>query len=69
MSLKEAMDTWKTIDQVPQRFVHQKKESQKKENVIGKITDSIYDFIWGRNDKVLVEPSINAIEIPEEYRK
>ena len=65
MSLEEAMATWKTIDQVPARFDNNQAKEQKKASII----DKIYDLIWGRKDKVLVEPSSNAIEIPEQYRK
>ena len=66
MSLEEAMNTWKTIDQVPARFVN---HSTKKKTIsfLGKITDKIYNLIWGRKDHSLVEPSSNAIEIPEQY--
>ena len=64
MSLSEAMETWKTIDQVPARFIHTHSKD-KKENIV----DKLYDLVWGRNDKVLAEPSSNAIEIPEQYRK
>ena len=69
MSLEEAMDTWKTIDQVPERFVHQKKKSNKKQTFVGKLIDKIYFTIWGRKDNVLVEASSNVIEIPEQYKK
>ena len=65
MSLSEAMETWKTIDQVPARFVNDHSKNKKKENIL----DKIYNLVWGRKDKVLVEPSSNAIEIPEQYRK
>ena len=65
MSLSEAMETWKTIDQVPARFVNNHSKNKKKENIL----DKIYNLVWGRKDKVLVEPSSNAIEIPEQYRK
>ena len=69
MSLEEAMNTWKTIDQVPERFVNHQPKSDKKVSLIGKINDKIYYLIWGRNDKVAVEASVNAIEIPKQYKK
>ena len=65
MSLSEAMETWKTIDQVPARFVNDQSKNKTKENIL----DKLYNLVWGRKDKVLVEPSSNAIEIPEQYRK
>ena len=65
MSLAEAMETWKTIDQVPARFVNNNVKEQKKISII----DKIYNLIWGKKDHVLAEPSVNAIEIPEQYRK
>jgi Na+/melibiose symporter-like transporter len=69
MSLEEAMATWKTIDQVPARFVCFKDNEKKKQSLVGKITDVIYNYIWGKKDMILVEPSSNVIEIPEQYRK
>ena len=69
MSLEEAMATWQTIDQVPTRFVNNTAKKEKKDNAVNKIVDKIYKIIWGRNDNVLSEPSINAIEIPEQYLK
>ena len=64
MSLEDAMATWKTIDQVPERFVNHE-DDNKKETKLELAIDKIYNTIWGRNDHVLAEPSINAIEIPE----
>lgn len=70
MSMDEAMQTWQTIDQVPEAFVHKPKVAvdkktglPKKENVL----DKIYNKIFTRREKVTQEPSVNAIAIPEEY--
>ena len=64
MSMEEAMKTWQTIDQVPERFVHQVKESTKVT-----ILDKIYNAVFTKTETVSGEPSSNAIEIPEEYRQ
>lgn len=63
MSMEEAMETWKTIDQVPERFVQDVKEAQK-ENIL----DKIYNKVFTKREKVTdALPSSNAIEIPEQY--
>ena len=63
MSMEEAMETWKTIDQVPARFVNPIKEV-KKENIL----DKIYNKVFTKNEQVTTAlPSSNAIEIPEQY--
>ena len=59
MSMDEAMETWKTIDQVPARFVQPIKESEE-ENIL----DKIYNAIFTKTETVSGEPSSNAIEIP-----
>ena len=64
MSMEEAMKTWQTIDQVPERFVHQIKESTKVT-----ILDKIYNAVFTKTETVSGVPSSNAIEIPEQYRK
>ena len=63
MSMEEAMKTWQTIDQVPERFVQQLKESKKVT-----ILDRIYNKIFTRTETISGVPSSNAIEIPEQYR-
>lgn len=73
MSMQEAMATWQTIDQVPARFIpEEKKRIDKKtgeelpppkETVI----DKIYMKVWGKREQVQAEPSVNAVEIPEQY--
>lgn len=73
MSKEEAMKTWVTIDQVPAEFIPEEKPRvdkktgrilpPKKEN----IADKIYKAIWGRKEKVLAQPSVNAIPIPPQY--
>ena len=63
MSMEEAMNTWQTIDQVPERFVQQIKESKKVT-----ILDKIYNKVFTKTETVSGIPSSNAIEIPEQYR-
>ena len=70
MTMEEAMNTWQTIDQVPERFVNpikvpidKKTRQPQKENFL----DRIYTKIFTRREKVQAEPSVNAIEIPEQY--
>lgn len=61
MSVEEAMETWKTIDQVPERYVDKVKETSKPN-----ILDKIYEVIFTKNEKLSKdEPSSNAIEIKE----
>ncbi len=72
MSMEQAMETWKTIDQVPAAFVYNKPPRINKktgEVIVEKdnILDKIYNFIFTRREKVSGEPSSNAIDIPEEY--
>lgn len=73
MSLKEAMETWKTIDQVPAMFVHNNvkidkktgKEIVEKENIL----DRIYEKIFTKRENIgNYLPSQNAIDIPEQYQ-
>lgn len=65
MSMEEAMETWKTIDQVPARFVHEVKESKKVT-----ILDKIYNKVFTKHEKVTdALPSSNAIEIPNNLEK
>ena len=64
MSMKDAMATWQTIDQVPARFVHPVKES-------GKVSflDRLYEKFFTKTETVKGLPSVNAIEIPAQYQK
>lgn len=73
MSMEEAMKTWQTIDQVPDMFVLKHKprinkktgeEIEEKDNFL----DKIYNKIFTRREKVSGEPSVNAVDIPEQYR-
>ena len=59
MSMDEAMETWKTIDQVPSRFVQPIKDSGE-ENIL----DKIYNAVFTKTETVSGVPSSNAIEIP-----
>ena len=64
MPMSEAMTTWQTIDQVPERFVHPIRESGKPT-----ILDKLYEKFFTKTETVKGVPSANAIEIPEQYRK
>ena len=72
MSMDQAMETWKTIDQVPAAFVYNKPPRINKktgEVIVEKdnILDKIYNFIFTRRERVSGVPSSNAVDIPEEY--
>ena len=74
MSMDQAMETWQSIDQVPEIFVHKpapridKKTGEvieEKENIL----DKIYNKVFTKHEKVTSDPpSSNAVDIPEEYR-
>lgn len=73
MLKEEALATWVTIDQVPADFIpaprvrRDKKTGEvlppPKENIL----DKLYKKTWGRKEVLPNEPSVNAIQIPEEY--
>lgn len=73
MSMSLAMDTWKTIDQVPMIFVPKKKPVlnkktgeviEEKENFM----DKMYNKLFTKRENATVDaPSSHAIDIPEEY--
>jgi hypothetical protein len=73
MSMEQAMETWKTIDQVPSAFIPVKKPriNKKTGEVIEEkdnILDKIYVKVFTRREKVTdAEPSSNAVDIPDEY--
>ncbi len=73
MSMAQAMETWKTIDQVPEMFVLKDKVRvnkktgkviEEKENII----DKIYNKLFTKRERVMAEPSSNAVDIPVEFR-
>ncbi len=73
MAMEAAMQTWQTIDQVPDMFVHKPKPRINKktgEVIVEKenLLDKIYNKIFTRHERVSGEPSINAVDIPEEFR-
>lgn len=73
MTMEAAMQTWQTIDQVPDMFVHKPKPRINKktgEVIVEKenLLDKIYNKIFTRHERVSGEPSINAVDIPEEFR-
>jgi Na+/melibiose symporter-like transporter len=73
MSMEQAMETWKTIDQVPSAFIPVKKPriNKKTGEVIEEkdnILDKIYVKVFTKREKVTdAEPSSNAVDIPDEY--
>ena len=64
MKMEDAMATWQTIDQVPERFVHPIRETGKPT-----ILDKLYERFFTKTETVKGVPSANAVEIPEQYRK
>jgi hypothetical protein len=75
MPKEQAMSLWTTIDQVPAEYVQKvrmrldKKTGLIKKDAKENILDRIYHAIWGKNEKITADPSINAIPIPEQYRQ
>lgn len=72
MTMEQAMETWKTIDQVPAEFIPVKKpriDKKTGEEIIEKenILDVIYKKVWAKKESIVNEPSARAIPIPEEY--
>lgn len=73
MTMEQAMETWKTIDQVPAMFIPVKKPriNKKTGEVIEEkdnILDKIYNKVFTRKETVTSDPpSSNAIDIPEEF--
>ena len=72
MSLEQAMETWKTIDQVPAEFIPVKKPRINKktgEVIVEKenFFDKLYKKVFTRHENEVKEPSVNAIPIPEEF--
>ena len=63
MSMEEAMNTWKTIDQVPAEFVQEKADKNSKSvNAL----DRIYQKVFTKYEKIGSAPaSSNAIPIPK----
>ena len=73
MTMEAAMQTWQTIDQVPEMFVlkHKPRVNKKTGEVIEEkenFLDKIYNKIFTRREKISGEPSVNAVDIPEEFR-
>ena len=72
MSLEQAMETWKTIDQVPAEFIPVKKPRINKktgEVIVEKenFFDKLYKKVFTRHENEVKEPSVNAIPIPDEF--
>lgn len=61
MHMKEAMQTWKTIDQVPQRFIQETEERKGKPSFL----DRFYEKHFTRFEAAGGVPAAHAIEPPE----
>ena len=61
MSMEQAMATWQTIDQVPERFVQQVDKKDEKQSFL----DRVYEKYFTKTEKTGVVPSSQAIEIPD----
>lgn len=66
MSRDEAMQTWKTIDQVPAEYVHQGDKDGAREGKRN-ILDSWYERIFEGAERSTALPSAHAVRIPEKY--
>lgn len=64
MPKEEAMETWKTIDQVPKKYIPE--EPKISQNKFFDKVDEVYERIWEK-EKNINEESINAIDIPSKY--
>ena len=61
MKMADAMATWQTIDQVPERFVQKLEEKEEKKTVL----DMLYEKIFTKTERVSGEASSCAVELPE----
>ena len=61
MSMEQAMATWQTIDQVPERFVQQVDKKDEKQSFL----DRVYEKYFTKTEKTGGVPSSQAIEIPD----
>lgn len=73
MTMEQAMNTWQTIDQVPDMFVHhpEPRRNKKTGEIIEEkenLLDKIYNKVFTKHESVSFEPSVNAIDIPVEFR-
>ena len=64
MPKEEAMVTWKTIDQVPKKYIPEAVNIT--QNKLFDKIDLAYEHIWEK-EKCVNEEAINAIEIPQKY--
>ena len=64
MKMAEAMETWQTIDQVPERFIQKVEEKNEEETFL----DRIYKKVFTSTEKTGGVPASHAVEIPESYR-
>lgn len=62
--MEKAMQTWQTIDQVPERFVQQVEKKTEKVTVL----DTLYEEFFTKTEKTGGTPSSNAVEIPIEIK-
>ena len=61
MKMADAMSTWQTIDQVPERFVQKLEKTEEKKTVL----DTLYEKIVTTTEKVSGKASSRAVELPE----
>ena len=61
MKMADAMNTWQTIDQVPERFVQKVEEKDGTKTVL----DTLYEKYFTKTEKVSGKASSRAVEIPE----
>ena len=61
MKMADAMATWQTIDQVPERFVQKLEEKEEKKTVL----DTLYENIFTKTERVSGKASSRAVELPE----
>ena len=61
MKMADAMSTWQTIDQVPERFVQKLEKKEEKKTVL----DTLYEKIFTKTEKVSGKAASRAVELPE----
>ena len=61
MKMADAMSTWQTIDQVPERFVQKVEEKSENKTAL----DTLYEKFFTKTEKVSGKASSHAVEIPE----
>ena len=62
MKMADAMNTWQTIDQVPERFIQKVDKTEGNETFL----DRIYEKVFTKTEKVSGVPASHAVEIPQQ---